>query len=803
MAPIYAQNLLISDEVLEDFYSQPNSKKELIGWVEAELSKSNTQLKRYQHIGSSILAILLVLGFFGFIIIRSSYELTAPISNILHTLKELENGQLESRVHINGNSEFSQLAAGVNAMASALQRSNIEYHHNIEQATRDLQETLDEMEIRNSELQIGRREALEASTMKSEFLANVSHEIRTPLHGIIGFTELLTRTHLSTQQSSYLATITKSSEDLLKILNDILDLSKIDAGKLIVEAANINLRDILEDVLLIMAPEAANKGLELNYLLYSDVPIYIRTDSLRLKQVLTNLLSNAIKFTKHGGINLRISAINVSEYHASIRFEIQDSGIGMSDEQIGRIFTPFSQADTSTTRKFGGTGLGLVISRALVEAMGGEIRVTSQLGHGSTFSFHIEVELQQQVIEEFPALSDHYVALIDGTMLSRINTTNLLSSWHLQHDDFETVAQLLASHKQGPKPWQMILLALANQRPDDPRTQEQIQQLLDLNLPIVAATNLLHHEDTEAFKKLGIPYLITHPCTRKNLNRLVRMALQLPALDDGNKNKALPNTQQKPLILVVDDNPANLKLVTTLLEELNLRVLAATSGQEAIDFVENQPVDLVFMDIQMPIMNGLEATRRIRALSVRNTLPVVALTAHAMADEKEALLKAGMNDYQTKPINQSQLINCIERWTGYRCQLPDKPALMQNTVPVFDDIFDASLALFHANQKPELANELFTMLLSSLPQETKLIMDAWEMENYETLLELVHKLHGACRYCGVPRLLKSLEELETALKTGHVNKWPDLLRAMVENSAHLQHWASSNEWQLLLNEASA
>lgn len=797
-APIFAQNLTISDELSEEFFNRPEQPAKIIGWVEVELTNSNTRLLRYQYIAAVALIVILVLLLCGIVVIRFSRNISLPLQQLLHTLKDLENGNLDSRVTLRDNEEFSELANGVNAMANALQRSQIEYQQNLEQATRDLYENMDEMEIRNSELIIGRQEAQEASRMKSEFLANVSHEIRTPLNGILGFSELLARTNLSDQQAKYLSTIHNSSEDLLKILNDILDLSKIDAGKLIIEHIGLNLRNILEDTIIMMAPEAYQKNLELNYLIYSDVPLRIISDPLRIKQVLINLISNAIKFTQQGSVNIRISTISQSQNHASIHFEIQDTGIGMNEQQIDKVFTAFSQADSTTTRRFGGTGLGLVISKALVEAMGGEMRVRSQPGIGSIFSFHIEAELQQGEDDEFPSLANHHAVLIDGTMMSRLNTSGVLSNWGLKHEDFETPQQLLSHVAMHAVNWQVILYAMDDQLPDDPVLQENIQELKTLGLPIIASTNLLNNEYIEAYQHIGVDYMLTHPCTRKNLYYLLRQALQLPPLEDEIKSLGWPSEhRKKPTVLAVDDNPANLQLVVTLLEELELPTLAAKNGQEAIDIIRQQHVDLVFMDIQMPEMNGLEATEHIRNLGVRNTVPIVALTAHAMVDEKEKLLKIGMNDYQTKPISQEKLISCIERWTGYRCQAIAKPATLNRTAAanLNDGIFDANMALKNANYNAELAADLFNMLINTLAVETPLIIQEWEDERFDDLLERVHKIHGGTRYSGVPRLMNALGALESALKTeGSSQHWPNLLRAVIEQSAALQHWAASYDW---------
>lgn len=800
-APVYAQNLIIEND-LDNFLIRPVEPQKLLGWVELELSRSNTRLQHYEHLVSSFTVILLALLTCSIVALRMSRQVSMPMKHIARAMKDLEDGKLDTRVHIQSGGEFRQLASGINAMASALQRANTEHQHNLEQTTRDLQETLDELEIRNRELAIGRKEALEASRMKSEFLANVSHEIRTPLNGIIGFSELLARTQVNDRQADYLTTIRNSSSDLLKIINDILDLSKIDAGKLIIEHTDFNLRDVLEDVLTVLAPNASHKRLELNYLIYSEVPLHLQGDPLRLKQVLTNLINNAIKFTERGSVSVRVSVISQNNNRASIRFEIQDTGIGMTDTQLEKIFTAFAQADASTARKYGGTGLGLIISRALVEAMQGEITVSSQPGRGSAFSFHIEAGLQHNPSDDLPRLSGFRVALLEPALINRMNISGLLSQWGVEHDDFDDHQQLLEVLEQQPdQPWQIALLATRRLAPDNQQLSQLFQCLQQHGIQVVALTDNVNSDALEALKQQGADYSLSQPFTRRHLYRILCQAANMP-VPDNNRHYAGQGSITPPRILAVDDNSANLKLVVTLLQELQLPVLSAASGQEAIDIVQQQSVDMILMDIQMPHMNGLEATSHIRTLPERGNMPIVALTAHAMADEKEALLKAGMNDYQTKPISQEQLVSCIERWTGFRCEIKPTPVPepLQTAPAHCQWIFDTTTALRHANHKAALAIDMFHMLLDSLALDMPAIMDAWEEEDMEQLLERVHRVHGATRYCGVPCLRNTLEKLETALKAGQSTQLPDLMRQLVEDSANLQHWAHSNDWETLLLE---
>lgn len=803
-APIYAQNIVITDEITDSFYTQPKAPTKLLGWVDIELSNQNTRLAQYQHIISA----LFIIGAAGILTIllalRASRMLTTPIEQIILAVKEIENGKLDTRIHLKKGGELGQLASGVNAMASALQRINTEYQYSLEQATRDLHETLDEMEIRNRELQIGQKEAIEANRMKSEFLANVSHEIRTPLNGIIGFSELMARTQVNERQNDYLQTIRKSSTDLLKILNDILDLSKIDAGKLIFEMIDMNLRSVVDEVLNVLAPDASNKGIELNCLIYDDVPVHLRNDALRIKQVLTNLVSNAIKFTERGSVTLRVSLINKTNNHASLNFEIKDTGIGMTPEQIGKIFVPFSQADNSTTRLFGGTGLGLIISRALVEAMNGEIQVQSQPGQGSTFSFYMDSEVQETKDAEFKALNLNKLCFLDVNATSRLNTSILLGKWSVNTDSYEDIARLVEDVDTGVhEPWQAAILALGLKAPQAPEITELMIKMTQLNIPLIVLTNLIHTNFIDAFKQLGANCVFAQPYLHTKLYECLEKVVLEPTDAQPLLIEPVTRTQQLPHILAVDDNPANLKLITTLIRELQIPVHAAASGQEAIDIVQQQAIDLILMDIQMPGMNGMEATQRIRKLRGGENIPILALTAHAMADEKDALLKAGMNEYKTKPITLEQLIGSIEKWTGYLASPlvvePPKPSF--NIAAAHDlTIFSTPQALKNSNHNVQLAIDMFQMLLEPLGSEAEQIMQAWEDENFEKLLDVVHKMHGATRYCGVPKLQESLGSLETALKNSQSNLLPELVRVALEQINHLQHWASSNDWRLLLQQ---
>lgn len=799
-APIFAQNLVIADQLSDQFYAQtqPESEMKLLGWAEIELSNANTRLAQYQHIATSLTIIIIALLIGSLTAVRISRKISGPIKDISEALNNIRAGKIETRVHVKEHGELQDLASGVNSMASAIQRADIEYQQSIEQSSRESQETIDELEIRNHELTLGHKEALEANRSKSEFLANVSHEIRTPLNGILGFSDLLARTQTSGRQNDYLQTIRKSSRDLLNIINDILDLSKIDAGKLILENTSFSLRDLVEEVMQVMAPEASNSGIAMRQFISPDIPDFICGDRLRLKQILTNLINNAVKFTPEGTVTVNVYPIRIDTSNISIQFDVRDTGIGMNETQQQRLFQAFSQADPSIARQYGGTGLGLIISKALVEAMHGDIRVDSTEGMGSTFSFTIDAELDSDTSSLPTVLSGMKLCMIDDCDELPADTLALLkrrgaevkhysqSNDFLEHCDEYTPDAVIISIDDVIEQQQNIDVWLAN------CVKHNVPKLVILRDGDIQQATFIPHD---------VP-IITSPFTQQQLTTQLRNITG--RIEESLDKDTMPALQSRPTILAVDDNDANLKLVVTLLGELGVKVLQAASGFEAVATIERESVDMILMDIQMPGMSGTEATSRIRELPGRGNIPIIALTAHAMSDERQALIAAGLNDYQTKPVSQEQLARIIERWTGYIPDTQVDDRLYGNDLSSSDThtIFSSRVALQHANGTISLAVEMFEMLLTSLSSEKPMMVSYWESESLDDLLESIHKLHGASRYCGIPALRSALEQFETSLKANRSGEFPSAMRKVMTEITRLENWANDNDWQSMLQEES-
>lgn len=804
--PIYEQNLVIAEQLSEQFFAEADTTGRLLGFAELELSNANTRLERYQDMVSSISIVLIALFACFIFSLRISQRFTDPVNEIIDGLKSLKERKYEARVRVGDSGELSLIANQINVLAASVKEHLEESQGHLEQQQSDLQANVDELGIRNHQLSMAKSEAIEASQMKSVFLANVSHELRTPLGGIHSYLNILERSHLTKVQSEHVSTMQQQSTDLLRIIDDLLDLSKLEAQKLHLEHIPYHLRDVIEDSLIAAAPNIYRKGLTLTHRLDAQVPAHLVGDSLRIKQVLGNLLSNAIKFTHEGGISIDITLASQRDEQATIQIAVTDTGIGISEEQQQRLFKPFGQADTSTARQFGGTGLGLMISKALVENMNGEIEVNSTPGQGSCFQFHIVADLDPQPPEPLPAFENLSLVILNAPAFLADNLRQYLSEWNINTRSFDTLTQLetaLANEElecQGILAWSYFSLL------DEQAVQLLVEMVTPYQLPVIAMTDSVQLQQTAELIRLGARDCISLPTKAHTLHQFLNHHFNsssdetpLPFITDINITTE-PNPGL-PTVLIVDDNEPNLRVVAMLLEELGLSPIKASSGPEAINAVKTHRVDLVFMDIQMPGMNGLEATRKIRQLPDKSGIPIIALTAHAMADERRLLLREGMNDYQTKPISIEQLANCIHRWTGYRYQ--SHAPQLQLPPPVQNEQnarFSAAAALKFANHNVDIAIDMMEMFLGSLDKDLEEIRDEWECESMDRLQGCVHKLHGASRYCGVPVLQQLLEQFETDLKQGHSQNFPNHLRDLVQEVTHLQTWASQQDWKAELKQ---
>ncbi|WP_369958969.1 response regulator [Pseudomonas benzenivorans] len=786
LLPVFEQHLSLTGAPPRE----PASR--LLGWVELELSHHSTLLSGYRSLFTSLLLIVAGLSVTALLALRMSRSINEPLRRLKHGVALLKDGHLETRLPSLGSHELDELASGINRMAENLQNAQEELQHSIDQATEDVRQNLETIEIQNIELDFARKEALEASRIKSEFLANMSHEIRTPLNGILGFTNLLQKSELTPRQQDYLDTIEKSADSLLGIINEILDFSKIDAGKLVLENIPFNLRDLLQDTLTILAPAAHEKQLELLSLVYRDTPLSLVGDPLRLKQVLTNLVSNAIKFTREGSIVLRAMLEDESADRAQLRISVQDTGIGLSDEDLRALFQAFSQADNSLSRQAGGSGLGLVISKRLIEQMGGEIGVDSSPGQGSEFWVSLSLPKARDDAEDLPRppLLGRRAALLESHELARQALQHQLEDCGLKVSAFAELDSLLAAvenARHGDQPIELAILGVTAQILPPERLGQRIWDLQHLACKTVVlcptTEQALYHEALpDAYSQLQAK----PACTRKLQRALAELiSPRLPL-----RRETDPPPGRAPRILCVDDNPANLLLVQTLLEDMGAAVSGADSGQRALERVQQEDFDLIFMDVQMPGMDGRQTTEAIRqweAEQQRTAVPVIALTAHALANERRALLQSGLDDYRSKPISERQLAQVVLKWTGLalRRQGPERSAeaLVSASQP---SVLDSAEGLRLAAGKADLAADMLNMLLAGLPGDRQAIRQARANGEHGALIERVHRLHGATRYCGVPQLRAACQRSETLLKQND----PAAQEALDELDAAIERLAS-------------
>jgi len=821
ITPIFAQNIANYGNLSDPFknFSKDDLFSEKIGWAELELSLTNTELKKYQALLTSCLLLFSGILVCTIITIRFSREITTPLIKLTQAVESIKQGNLDVRINSESGGELRILESGINAMTSSLKTAYDEMQQSIDQATEDYRQTLEQIEIQNVELNLTRREALKASQIKSEFLANMSHEIRTPLNGIIGFTNLILKTQLTARQMDYISTIKKSSEGLLAIINDVLDFSKIEAGKLVLDKTPMNLRDLVEEVLTMMAPAGQDKGLELVSLVYSDVPPDLIGDPLRLKQIITNLVNNAIKFTNKGSVIVRTMLEEQKQNTVTLKISVTDTGIGMTEDQQQELFRAFTQADTSTTRQYGGTGLGLVISKKLVEHMSGDIGVESALNQGSTFWFTVKIQTadDSSTIYEMNRLIDKRVLIFDSHPTARLALSHSMQQWEMavdEVDDLEILEELAFQANDTQYPFDVIVMGVGQDQLESQQVIETIRRLQDhLKLPIVVLINSTDQQTVQRFQLLNVSCL-TKPIISAKLHEVLINSLFYPnklnSIASITQNKAPDQNEVNHInILAVDDNEANLKLLRTLLEDMGHTVFEAMNGAEAVEQIQINTPDLVFMDIQMPIMDGVEATKTIRSLEERKYLqiPIIALTAHALSGEKEALIRAGLNDYLTKPVSEDQLSATISTWVDRSA--PDneeKSASPQseqsnntkaNTKETTAELETVNIndCLKLAANKEALAKDMLKMLVESFERDIPPIKEAMENNARNDLLNTVHKVHGGTRYTGVPKLRQICHDFESAIKEdASTEELETLYQSFLTETDSVKEWVSQSDW---------
>lgn len=771
--------------IIDEYYdNQDNSspyrqtsngtKPSIIGYIAMQVDKTHLNFQQQsQFLIAFAFALLgsLLSAIFAFRLIK---KVTKPINSMVQGIERIREGKVESRISGNLLGELNFLKNGINAMAQSLDSYQNEMHASIDQATIDLRESLEQFEIQNVELSISKRKAQEANRVKSEFLANMSHELRTPLNGVIGFTRQVLKTPLTENQRDYLQTIDRSANNLLIIINDILDFSKLDAGKMVIENIPFSLRESIEETLTLLAPAAHKKNIELSINIPHELPDSLIGDTMRIKQIVTNLISNAIKFTPQGSVAIDISSEEANQKHVKLKVTVTDTGIGMTDKQQRTIFDAFTQADQSITRLYGGTGLGLVICQRLAQEMFGDIGFSSEKNQGSSFWFTFQCEINSMPLMlelDNQHLSNKTILYYEENQHSREATKNILKHWKMRVTSVTNrhqLSQALSHSSQADRGFDYALIGHNQTATALSDLKKTIAQLSPISNNIHLALNNNSPSLQEALIASGAASCMSKPLTPNILSRVLQ-----PLAKSGTEKLVLNEPIGKILpikVLAVDDNEANLKLIKALLLEQVAEVVVAENGAEAIERCKHENFSLIFMDIQMPVVDGISALKEIKKLDINNETPIIAVTAHALSGEREKMHQQGFNAYMTKPIDEAMLRHIVYEYCDFNHLVSPNIMTSENLSPTAQEratkIIDWPLAIKRSANKVDLAKEMFIGLVESLPETQQSIKAAISDNDIAEIKRLVHKLNGACCYTGAPNLAKITNQLETQLKMG-------------------------------------
>lgn len=778
---------------------QNGQNKDLLGWIELTISTKGLTL--------SVLEIVALISLYGIISAVATLflsrwlliKMAPPYDKLTQALSHVANGEYQKAKDLPLPNYMTTIREDLNYISDKLANYRIELEAEIEQITHETRQNAIQLEEQSAQLYIANKEATESNRLKTQFLANISHEVRTPLNAILGYTKLLQKDQLENQQKTYVDTIEKSTHNLLATIGDILDFSKIESGKLILEPSDFNLRSLVEEVFHSLSSTLLSDEKDLNLIpkFAPDLPEWLKGDAIRIRQILTNLVGNAIKFTQAGAVEVIASILHRSESSIELQIQVKDTGIGIPSHNLNQLFKPFSQVDPSSARNYSGTGLGLVITKKLIEQMGGEIGVESEPNRGSNFHFTIQLKPSSKSDTPYRPLGQHLL-ILEPTKQYRDHLSGFLDQLGLSYDMSSSTEQLMQTLHQHAHDYDAALLHVDNSQSSTNETYELVNYLqCRFGIRCSVMTKPTSYIEPQSKLYQLVDDVLFKPVSPSKLHQTLTDQANQKNHQATTSTPPLPivkpiTTQDIPFadlnVLAVDDTPVNLQLLVHWLKPHNIQLSLAHSGLEALELARQQVFDLVLMDIQMPQMDGMEATRKLRELTDYQDVPIIALTAHALEEEKRSILSSGMNAYLTKPVNEDVLLNTITEWCTKTQRIS---SLMEHEVR---QAFDVDKALAMTSQNVSAAQEIFDMFMDTLTQDKRLLPHQYRQQELDKLIATVHRIHGASKYTGCVEVIKHANFLETHLKELGFDEVEEVYQDFIEAIERLESVATIIPW---------